>query len=117
MNAVNIKKILLLHLNLGESLNSVEISLGDVPEAFLSVLESTVSAVLLYDRLDLTQSVERDSWEYMMLDLVLHASAHVVQQPGLEVDVSGGHDLVSNVVVDLVLGFCGFTSDELLLRL
>lgn len=55
--------------------------------------------------LDEGEFIQGDSREDVMLDLILHTSANVVEEPVLEINVSGGDDLMGEKVVDLVFGF------------
>jgi len=95
--------------------NVVIISLHDVPETFVSVFQIVFLAVINDDILDKRKFIERNSGEDVMLDLILHASANVIEEPVFEVDVSGGDDLMGKVVVDLVSGFGLVSLSEFLL--
>lgn len=102
-------------LDLGAVFNVVIISLHDVPETFVSVFQTVFLAIVNDDILNKREFIEGNSGEDMMLNLVLHTSANVVEEPVLEVNVSGGDDLMGEVVVDLVSGFGLVSLSELLL--
>jgi len=93
----------------------VVVSDHDVPETFISVFQIVFLAVIHDDLLDKREFIEGDSGEDVMLNLVLHASANVVEEPVFEIDVSGGDDLVGEVVVDLISGFGLVSFSEFLL--
>lgn len=96
-------------------LNVQIISSGDLPETFFIILETDFLTVLHNEGLDFRELVKRDSWENMMFNLVLHATAHVVEDPGVHINVSGGDNLMSDVVMDLIFRFDGLSSKEILL--
>lgn len=103
-------------LNLGDVFNVVIISHHDIHESFISVFQTVFIAIVLDDMLDKGKFIEGDSGENVMFDLVLHASANVVKEPVVEINVSGGDDLMGEIVVDLVFGSLDvtFTSEFLL---
>jgi len=117
MNLLNSSYNLFSSLNGGNVCNVVIVSLHDIIETFISVFQTVFFAIILNDSLDKRKFVEGDSGEDVVLNLILHTSADVVEEPVLEVNVSGGDDLMGEVVVDLVFGSGGisFFSDEFLL--
>lgn len=117
MNLLNSSYNLFSSLNCGNTCNVVVVSLHNVPETFISVFQAVLFAIILDLTLDKREFVKRNSGEDVMLNLVLHTSANVVKEPVFEVNVSGGYDLMGEVVVNLVFGSGGtsFFRNEFLL--
>ena len=117
MNFVNSSYYISLFdgLDLGAMFNVVIVSDHDIPETFISVFQIVFLAVIQDDLLDKREFIEGDSGEDVVLNLVLHSSANVVEEPVLEVDISGGDDLMGKVVMDLISGFRLVSLGEFLL--
>ena len=80
------------------------VSHHDIHETFISIFDTMLLAIFLDNTLDKRKFIKRDSREDVVFDLVLHTSADVVKEPVVEIDVSGGDDLMGEIVVDLVFG-------------
>lgn len=117
MNFVNSSSYISLFdgLDLGALFNVVIVSHHDIPETFISVFQIVFLAEIHDDGLDKREFIEGNSGEDVMLNLILHSSANVVEEPVFEVDISGGDDLMGKVVVDLISRFRLVSFSEFLL--